>query len=80
MTLPPVDDPRWRTFLTRPTSQHYEFLALNLVLTGTHLSLLRDPGPSNVEQAVLRVRGLLERNGQLPSVQRDLALIFGETK
>ena len=62
--------------MTRRDRHQFEFLALNLVLTGTVLSLQRDPGPGNLEQAVLRVRTLLERNSHLKSVQRDLALIF----
>jgi hypothetical protein len=77
VTLPPITDPRWFAVVTRRVKHEFEFLALNLVLTGTALSLQRDPGPSNLDQAVLRVRTLLERNAHLKSVQRDLALIFG---
>jgi hypothetical protein len=55
----------------------YEFLALNLLLTGIGLSLIRDPSTSNLEQAVGRVRTLLERNAHSPTVQRDLARMFG---
>jgi hypothetical protein len=63
--------------VTRRVQQPFEFLALNLLLTGTALSLLRDPGAPNLDKAVQRVRTLLERNAHLASVQRDLALIFG---
>lgn len=77
MNLPPHTDPRWYAVVTRQVKHRFEFLALNLVLTGTVLSLQRDPGASNLEEAVARVRTLLDRNAHLPSVQRDLALIFG---
>ena len=80
MTLPPNTDPRWHAVVTRRVTHEFEFLALNLVLTGTVLSLLRDPRPGNLDQAILRVRTLLERNAHLKSVQRDLALIFGEAQ
>lgn len=63
--------------MTRRVVRDYEFLALNLVLTGTGLSLMRDPSRPNLDQAVHRVRALLERNAHLPTVRRDLALMFG---
>ena len=63
--------------VTRRESRDYEFLALNLLLTGVGLSLIRDPSTSNLEQAVQRVRALLARNGHSPTVQRDVARMFG---
>lgn len=77
LIVPPTTDPRWHAVVTRQAKLQFEFLALNLVLTGTVLSLQRDPGGPNLDLAVQRVRTLLERNAHLPSVQRDLALIFG---
>lgn len=77
MPLPPPTDPRWAAVVTRRLNLPFEFLALNLVLSGTVLSLQRDPGAANLDLAIDRVRGLLERNAHLPSVQRDLSLIFG---
>jgi hypothetical protein len=77
LRLPPSTDPRWQAVVTRRVVQDYEFLALNLVLTGTGLSLLRDSSPPNLDQAVRRVRGLLERNAHLATVQRDVARMFG---
>ncbi len=78
MTIPPAADPRWRAVVTREKGQDYEFLALNLLLTGTFLSLMREPGAASLDRAIRDVRGLLERNAHLESVQHDLALIFAD--
>lgn len=78
MIVPPAGDPHWRGVVTRENGHAYKFLALNLLLTGAFLSLMRDPGPASVERAIREVRGLLERNSHLESVQHDLALIFGD--
>lgn len=75
--LPAPTDSRWLAVVTRRESRDYEFLALNLLLTGVGLSLIRDPSTSNLEQAVQRVRALLARNGHSPTVQRDVARMFG---
>src|SRR5690242_12457942 len=77
MNIPPVTDLRWQAILRREIRHAYQFLALNLLLTRTTLSLSRDPGPPNLERAVLDIRALLERNAHLASVQHDLALLFG---
>ncbi len=79
MLIPPAADLRWRELLTRGRTHAHEFqfLALNLLLTGTSLSLKRDPGAANLELVIGHVRGLLERNAHLATVQHDLALIFG---
>lgn len=77
MRLPPVTDVRWRAVVRRETKHAHEFLALNLLLIGTFLSVTRDPSPANLDRAIHDVRSLLERNAHLASVQHDLALLFG---
>ena len=77
MRLPPVTDVRWQAVVRREVKHAYEFLALNLLLTGTCLSLSRDPSPANLDRAIHDVRALLERNAHLASVQHDVALLFG---
>jgi hypothetical protein len=63
--------------VTREVEHQYTFLALNLLLTGTFLMLVREPGPDSLGRAIRDVRTLLIRNAHLASVQRDLELMFG---
>jgi hypothetical protein len=77
MPLPPTADLRWQAVVRREVRHAYEFLALNLLLTRTVLSLSRDPSAANLDRAVRDVRELLERNAHLASVKHDVALLFG---
>jgi hypothetical protein len=70
-------DPRWKSVISAEGEHPYRFLALNLLLSRIKLSLARGGSPEDVARGVEEVRGLLERNAHLASVQQDLARIFG---
>jgi hemerythrin-like metal-binding protein len=64
--------------VTEETGHAYHFLALGLLLIRVRRSLANDASSWNLARAVEGVRGLLERNAHLASVQHDLEAIFAE--
>lgn len=78
MTLPAPSDPRWRSYLLDSTSRPaLNFLALKIFLGRTEVALKGTSSNDAVSQAVQQFRELLEKNLTLPSVQKDVAALFG---
>lgn len=78
MTLPAPSDPRWRSYLLDSTSRPaLNFLALKIFLGRTEVALKGTTSDDAVRQAAQQFRELLEKNLTLPSVQKDVAALFG---
>ncbi|HRE27959.1 MAG TPA: hypothetical protein PK954_15065 [Anaerolineales bacterium] len=78
MKLPAPSDPRWRTYLLEGTSRPpLNFLALKIFLGRTEVTLKASPSENAVFQAIQQFRELLDKNQNLPSVQKDVAALFG---
>ena len=78
MTLPASSDPRWRSYLLDGTSRPaLNFLALKIFLGRTEVNLKAANTEASMLQAVQQFRELLEKNQTLPSVQKDVAALFG---
>ena len=78
MTLPAPSDPRWRSYLLDGTSRPaLNFLALKIFLGRTEVTLKATSSDEAIRQAIQQFRELLEKNLTLPSVQKDVAALFG---
>lgn len=76
MDLPPVSDARWHPVVLGKNRYKFEFFALNMMLTRIRLAIVNKDQRPEIEW-VTELRALLQDNADLPSVQRDVAQMFG---
>ncbi len=78
MNVPPISHPTWRHIVTGEATYSFEFLATKFLLGYLSLQVNRDPSPLTIQKCAQELHDIFARNLDLPSVQRDLKLIFGQ--
>jgi hypothetical protein len=78
MEVPPPDDPAWGDILTGRVRHQLDFFAAKILLGWLLLKVANDPSDEVLADSARSLQHLFTRNSELPCVQRDLAVIFGE--
>lgn len=74
--VPPATDPVWRSVVTGKSKYALDFLAAKIMLGRLALQIQKDPSAENIAECARTLRDVYAENTNLPSVQKDLDLMF----
>jgi hypothetical protein len=76
MTVPPASNVRWKEAITGMVKFKPDFLAAKIFMAGAKVEFQRNPG--KIEDLCFQLCQIYMKNASLPTVQRDLTVLFGE--
>ena len=78
MQVPPATHPAWTDLLTGKNTHQPAFLAARMLVVRSRMELVKSGDkPETVRKYAAELRELFAQNADSPSVQQDLAKIFG---
>jgi hypothetical protein len=80
MSIPPVNDSRWKEVVTGKREIEVEFFPLKLLLARQNLQLKTSTDPEIIDKCIYELRQLFLKNKNHPIARRDLKKIFGRRR
>ena len=75
MGIPRESDPVWRSIVSGERPIQFESLPLRMFMTRVFLRLKNDRSPAVIAQCATELFDLVQKNANLPTVQKDAAKI-----